>query len=104
MTTVQDLKDDYNWREAFSLYADGFTFNDIQDVLGMSDGENDEQDWLLIGKLKDGRYFRLKAGCDYTGWGCRDWGETNFATTLEELIKFQLTTDDRVRLGIQEPK
>jgi hypothetical protein len=97
-------KDDWNWQEAFNLYAKEFSMEDIQDVLGQSDGENDERDWLMIGKLKDGRYFKLKAGCDYTGWGCRDWGESCFATTLDNLIKWELTSEDRSRLGIAEPK
>lgn len=42
---------------------------DVADVLGTSEGANDEQNWLVYGQLKDGRFFFLTAGCDYTGWG-----------------------------------
>lgn len=42
---------------------------DVAEVLGTSEGENDRQNWLVYGRLKDGRYFFITAGCDYTGWG-----------------------------------
>lgn len=42
---------------------------DVADVYGTSEGENDGRNWLVYGRLSDGRYFFLEAGCDYTGWG-----------------------------------
>jgi hypothetical protein len=42
---------------------------DVAEVLGLSEGENDGKNWLVYGRLLDGRYFFLSAGCDYTGWG-----------------------------------
>ena len=85
--------DTYDWHSAFSYagedgsdtHADGasirisvpgsgvpthpFTREDVTEILGTRVGENDESDWLIAGKLRDGRYFFLEAGCDYTGWG-----------------------------------
>lgn len=45
-----------------------FTRKDVEEIYGMYEGENDEEDWLIAGKLKDGRHFMIEAGCDYTGW------------------------------------
>lgn len=42
---------------------------DVEEISGISEGENDEKNWLVYGRLKDGRWFFLTAGCDYTGWG-----------------------------------
>ena len=46
-----------------------FTREDVTDIFYIEEGEHDEEDWICIGKLKDGRYFSIEAGCDYTGWG-----------------------------------
>lgn len=79
----------YDWREAFSyagepgvgspnidravptdtINTDPFRRCDVVEVVATSDGQNDERDWLCLGRLVDGRWFALKAGCDYTGWG-----------------------------------
>jgi len=42
---------------------------DVARVVAMEDGDNDGPDWVCVGELKDGRYFAINAGCDYTGWG-----------------------------------
>lgn len=46
-----------------------FRRSDVAMVTGISHGENDGPDWLVLGRLHDGRWFALKAGCDNTGWG-----------------------------------
>ena len=87
--TLEKMLDDYDWQHAFS-YADGTAYSggsvvskvwadedvfiddfhlaDVAVIFASSDGENDSSNWLALGKLKDGRYFYLSAGCDYTGW------------------------------------
>lgn len=47
----------------------GFTRLNVVEILASSEGENDESNWLIGGKLDDGRYFFISAGCDYSGWG-----------------------------------
>lgn len=47
---------------------DFFTREDVEKIFHSDEGENDEASWIMVGKLKDGRYFFLEAGCDYTGW------------------------------------
>ena len=46
-----------------------FTREDVVEIVRQVEGENDAADWELFGRLKDGRWFYLMAGCDYTGWG-----------------------------------
>lgn len=41
---------------------------DVAELYGLAEGENEGPEWVCYGKLKDGRYFSLAAGCDYTGW------------------------------------
>jgi hypothetical protein len=79
------------WEEAFGYASDGekacnsgvpdralpndldtsvepFTRKDVKRVIAARDGENDGADWVVVGELKDGRFFCVEAGCDYTGW------------------------------------
>lgn len=85
--------DTYNWKQAFGYagepdteaadYKGGsrisslpgaaistapFTREDVVLILCKSEGENDNQPWVIAGGLRDGRWFHLSAWCDYTGW------------------------------------
>jgi hypothetical protein len=77
-----------------------FTRNDIDELYGYQDGENDERSWLVYGKLKDGRYFCIEASCDYTGWDCQSGGVATIANSKEELERFGLSEEARQRLFI----
>ena len=46
----------------------GWGLSDIDRVLAVVEGQQDETDWHWIAKLTDGRYVYLTGGCDYTGW------------------------------------
>ena len=88
---IEEMKNDYGWCEAFGYAGDPdtnacledleitpvigsdtpvtpFSLDDVEEIIGSREGENDELEWLAVGKLKDGRYFYLEAKCDYTGW------------------------------------
>lgn len=72
--------DDYDWNEAFGYAGEpdtcagnnrkenGFTREDVAEIIFMRAGANDAETWLGIFRLKDGRFAYLSAGCDYTGW------------------------------------
>ena len=81
-----------------------FTREDVVEISGISEGENDGRDWVIYGKLKDGRWFLLVAGCDYTGWDCRSWGKAWIGKSKEEIERFAMGQDERERLSIQLPK
>lgn len=61
--------DFYNWGDldAFMMHS-MFSLEDIDKVIACDEGEPDEQDWLVVAKLKNGKYGFTSAGCDYTGW------------------------------------
>jgi hypothetical protein len=73
-----------------------FNREDVREVLGISEGENDERDWIVCGWLNDGRLFFLSAGCDYTGWDCQSSGRSYVAKTWAELL-LVIPNDDRER-------
>ena len=74
--------DNYDWNEVFKYAANpepaapgvvvdcaAFSREDVVKLYGIVEGENDGPDWIAYGRLRDGRYFSIAAGCDYTGWG-----------------------------------
>lgn len=106
----------YDWREAFK-FADkpthviparrseapepGFELFHVREIYHAVEGENDGADWVCLGQLRDGRWFVLNAGCDYTGWDCRSSGDAAIADTYEEAVRLGLTDEQRERLGIK---
>ena len=74
-------------KESFSIYNPGspflavppghpdkdkpqpqFTRRDVAKIIAQAEGENDGADWICVGRLRDGRWFVVQGGCDYTGW------------------------------------
>lgn len=100
---------EFDWEQAFavsdirSLPGSAvslvvFTRDDVEGILSSAEGENDGPDWIMVGALKDGRVFFLKAGCDCTGWDCRSGGSFTVASTLEELMATSIPEEDLVRM------
>ncbi len=71
----------------------------MTEILGISEGENDGPDWLLFGQLKDGRFFFLSAGCDYTGWDCQANGRSYVATERNLIESLVITAEERQRMA-----
>lgn len=65
---------------------EGYTAEDIAEVLAVWEGANDGDDWRWILRLNDGRFVFLQGGCDYTGWDCRSWAESDFAGLPDVLL------------------
>lgn len=61
-----------------------------------------ELSMTLLGTLKDGRWFGLEAGNDYTGWGCQDFADLYIGGTREDVILNGLTTEGRNTLGLSD--
>lgn len=59
---------DCDWVEVFNWSDQGFKPEDVVYIVKAIEGENDGADWEMVGRLKDGRWFYIHAGCDYTGW------------------------------------
>ena len=84
-----------------SISLDIFTREDVTVIYHIEEGENDGPNWICIGKLKDGRYFSLEAGCDYTGWDCQAGGNVAIGTTYDQIIRFGCSQDARQRFRIK---
>jgi hypothetical protein len=115
--------DEYDWQEVFAIAGDpagGSNLPDLQTVppgaetshthFGRSDvalvewmelGENDGPDWLIGGQLRDGRWFFIAAGCDYTGWDCQSGGRAYVADSRYLIERFGMDDDERRRLGVE---
>jgi hypothetical protein len=115
--------DDYDWAEVFGEGMGGnckpitpgrapmdtttpntsFGREDVDLIMGQSEGENDERSWIVWGQLKDGRWFIARGECDYTGWDCRAGNSGDVAPTAELLIRFGMDIDERTRFGVAIP-
>lgn len=122
--------DDYDWEQVFALageaetrhrdestfYANATSISpappqekislaafgrpDVADIVWIEDGDNDGPDWLIGGTLKDGRWFFIAAGCDYTGWDCQSGGNAYVGSSREAIERFAMGESDRERLGV----
>lgn len=112
--------DSYDWAEVFGEGTGGnctpirpqpqppsytgsqetFSRLDVAEIYGQEDGENDGPEWIIYGRLKDGRYFCARGGCDYTGWDCRASNSGDVAATRNDIVRFGLTQDERNRFKI----
>lgn len=61
-----------------------FTLDQVDDILACIAGHNDEDDWYWIVQLKDGSFYLIDAGCDYTGWDCNSSCTCIKAATAKE--------------------
>ena len=98
MTTIEELKTDYDWKEAFEYST--FKPDEISEILFSEEGENDGESWVLICRLNNNNYAFLSAGCDYTGWDCQAGGESYMRESFDDLLRWDLTSRDRRRIGM----
>lgn len=86
--TLAELVEDFNWASVFGEETNGGntsnhcdpcppestvdttppTRADVAEIIAAVNGENDEESWLGVFLLKDGRYLLACGSCDYTGW------------------------------------
>lgn len=85
---------------ATAVSVDRFTREDVEEVIGITVGENDGEPWEVAGRLRDGRWFFLTAWCDYTGWDCQAGGQAWVADDRDSLIQFGITAVTRERWGL----
>lgn len=86
--------------EGATCSTDAVLRRDVAEVRHISEGENDGPDWIVCGRLHDGRWFFLTAGCDYTGWDCQAGGQCWVADSYDAIAQFGFTSDARSRWGL----
>ena len=112
--------DSYDWAEVFGEGSGGnctpiipnrhvddtttpnhtFSREDVAEIYGQVEGENDGPSWVVYGRLKDGRYFVAEGSCDYTGWDCQAGNCGMVASSRDALERFCLDDDERERMGV----
>lgn len=113
-----DILNDGDWEQVFAFAGGGgygepniqcisdgcsmenFGREDVSRIYGIKCGENDGEYWRIYGKLKDGRFFSIEAGCDYTGWDCQAGGSAWVSSTKKGIISEGLTEEARRVFGI----
>jgi len=95
---------DYDLSACLEYNPQSFDITDIEKVIAVWVGENDEDDWRWIikvtkecAKKNGGRYVFLQGGCDYTGWDCQSSATCEFTQTAmkaAELSNPGLNWDD----------
>jgi hypothetical protein len=114
--TVEELQTDYDWCEVFGEgdggncdgHIDGIADcppNPVSramvvEIVAAVNGERDETDWIGVFRLQDGRYLAAEGSCDYTGWDCRAANHLAVAKTLDDILAYGLTPEQRQRLGV----
>lgn len=110
--------DDYNWAEVFGEGSEcsaiipdrppgsdvsvlTFGREDVQIILGMREGEREDRNWMIYGRLRDGRFFFAQGGCGYTGWEIGGNNSGAVAATLEDIIRFGLNEEARLAFNLQ---
>lgn len=113
--------DDYHWAEAFGFAGEPgtaaasanvsrcegaecsdapFAREDVEILRHIREGEPDGLPWLALGRLRDGRFFYLEAGCDFTGWDCIAEGSVWVSHDYDNLLRFGVTDTARNAWGL----
>lgn len=100
LINVGQLMEDSDWKSAFDHINSDFVVEDISTVCHAVCGQNEGDDWICYGVLKDGRWFCMHAGCDYTGWDCQAGGGSSVHATREEMISMGMTREMRQRFKL----
>jgi hypothetical protein len=73
---------------------------DIDEIIASAEGERDEQEWICVCKLVDGRFAVAYGYCGYSGWDFDAHNHIKVAATLNELVTFGLSDHQRRRLQL----
>lgn len=76
---------------------EGLEIEEIDKILAVWEGQNDEDDWRWIVSLTNGKFAFIKGGCDYTGWDCQSWAWHEIKDTAEECLTEALPSNEPSR-------
>lgn len=111
---IESLEEE-NWKRVFD-YANGtdgrpswalsrkecacFDRENVDSIFGISEGDHDGPNWLVTGRLINGNYFFIEAGCDYTGWDCKAGGSAWVCDSFSVLTQLAMDEYQRERLDL----
>jgi hypothetical protein len=68
-------------------------------------GHNDEDNWYWIIErtpVVNHTFILTRAGCDYTGWDCSSWGNSQIAASAEEAALLAPEIEDGTGRNIRQ--
>src|SRR5437016_13727744 len=96
--TVEELSNNGDWEEVFGEGSGGNCTRDteavgecdptpparadIEEILALREGRNDELSWMGVFLLNDGRFLYAEGSCDSTGWHCHAGNSLTVASDL----------------------
>jgi len=113
---VDAFRDNPTFRTAqpFGTNIPGFGIEDIDQITNFLIESNDNSEpWeldetigtqlnmLVVGVLKDGRWFSGAFYNDYTGWGCQSGADFRVSESEQTLYEYGLDASERDKLGIE---
>ena len=72
-----------------------FKIEDVICVIASVEGDNNGSDWVMVGQLYDGRYFKISAGCAY-----QEGGNPVVSDSFYALVDLGISDEERDRLEI----
>lgn len=82
----------------------GFSLDDVAYVEAAAFGEGDGPDYYWLMSMKDHTYAVVYGGCDYTGWDCQSYAESEIFPTKKTAIDSlpESTSNRLIKQSIQE--
>lgn len=79
-----------------------FYVSDVSKLIAsyVNRGIHNETQIVVVGQLKDKRWFSLTAFCDVTGWDCVSGGTVYVASSRKDIMRFGLGDREREQLGL----
>lgn len=87
---------------AHNSQDNGFSLDDVAYVLGACFGENDGPNYYWLMSMKDHTYAVVSGGCDYTGWDCQSYADSEIFPTLKEALKSLPKVNEYDKRAIQK--
>jgi len=86
MKLSQNYLQDYDFKACLDNNVVDLDVNKIKGCAAFVCGHNDEDAWIWVFKMKDGKYAMLTGSCDYTGWDCRSSSGVAYGNTANALV------------------
>lgn len=94
---------EYDWYGYGPLEAADVRLEDVGEFVHWHEGINEQENWMGVLRMKDGRWCYIESWCDYTGFDCQGGGEAFYASSEDELVRNCLTAEARHAFGYEVP-
>ena len=68
---------------------------DLETIYAFQEGENDNEEWILLGQAQSGYYVFMEARCDYTGFDCQGGGTVALTDDWDKMWNYYMDENSR---------